>query len=122
MNPRILYVEDEPINRRLVNKMLKAMGFDYLEAENGKNGINMAQRERPDLILMDINLPDMNGLDVTRVMKETPGLNDIPVVALTADPNTYRDCLEAGCDAYLNKPVSLPLMLRTITQFLPQTA
>lgn len=115
---RILYIEDNPVNMRLIKKMLKIMDYDMVEAYDGLSGISGAERIQPDLILMDINLPDVSGFEITRQIKASPVLNHIPVVALTADPSNYRQCLEAGCDGYLNKPISRAELLRTVRQFI----
>jgi two-component system, cell cycle response regulator DivK len=120
MIARILCVEDNPQNMRLVRKILKHEGFIVLEAEDGESGLAMAENEQPDLILMDINLPDIDGLEVTRRIKAQPELAYIPIIALTANA-TYGDeerCLEAGCNGYIAKPVSKEKLLRGIWAFL----
>lgn len=117
---RILCVEDNPQNMRLVRKILKHQGHDVLEAEDGLTGVDMAVNEHPDLILMDINLPDIDGLEATGRIKSTEGLSHIPIVALTANA-MYGDeerCLAAGCDGYISKPVSKSLLVDKIAQFL----
>lgn len=116
----ILYVEDNPQNMRLVRKMLSAAGYDMLEAMDGSSGLEMAQAKRPDLILMDINLPDIDGVQVTAMIKANPTLRHIPVVALTANAmfGDRERFLDAGCDGYLAKPVSRKELLETIETFL----
>lgn len=114
---RILYIEDDHINMSLIEKMLKLMDYELIMAFDGLTGLQAAQREQPDLILMDINLPDISGIEATRRLKANPNLAHIPVVALTADTDNYRACREAGCDGYLNKPVSRTSLLKTIHQF-----
>lgn len=118
---RILYIEDEILNSRLVKKMLKPMGYEILDAETAAQGLRVAARERPDLILMDVNLPDLNGYEATEQLKQSD-LAHIPVIVLTADTTsrTYHKCLNAGCDAYLNKPVSASALIRTIHQVVGQ--
>ncbi len=121
MTARILCVEDNPQNMRLVRKILKHQGYEVLEAVDGTAGINMTEAERPDLVLMDINLPDIDGLEATRILKANGDLNHIPIVALTANA-MYGDeerCLAAGCDGYISKPVSKTKLLTVIEEFLP---
>lgn len=117
---KILYVEDNPQNMRLVRKMLHVGGYDMLEAVDGLTGLDIAAQERPDLILMDINLPDIDGMEATRRLKEDPDLNKIPIVALTANAmfGDRERFLEAGCDGYLAKPISKTELLNTLSYFL----
>jgi CheY-like chemotaxis protein len=114
---RILYVEDEIFNTRLIKKMLKPMGYQILDAETALEGLEVADEQQPDVILMDVNLPDMNGYEVTRRLKQS-SLSHIPVIILTADmsAHTRKACFEAGCDVYLNKPVSAATLHRAIQQ------
>lgn len=120
MASRILCVEDNPQNMRLVRKILKHSGYEVLEAEDGTTGFNVAEGETPDLILMDINLPDIDGLEVTKMIKARPDLQHIPIIALTANA-MYGDeerCLAAGCDGYISKPVSKALLVEKVASFL----
>jgi two-component system, cell cycle response regulator DivK len=119
---KILYVEDNPQNMRLVRKMLRVGGYDMLEAMDGTSGLEVAAREQPDLILMDINLPDIDGMEVTNRLKADPTLRHIPVIALTANAmfGDRERFLEAGCDGYLAKPVSKNELLNTVTYFLSE--
>ena len=116
---RILYVEDNPQNMRLVRKILVAAGYDVIEATNGLSGIAMAEQEKPDLILMDVNLPDINGLEATTRLKASPHAA-IPIIALTANAmhGDRENCLAAGCDGYLAKPVMKNELLNTVALFL----
>ncbi len=116
---KILYVEDNPQNMRLVRKMLSIGGHDMLEALNGKTGIETAEAEIPDLILMDINLPDIDGMEVSRYLKSNPRLAHIPIIALTANAmfGDRERFLAAGCDGYLAKPISKNELLNTISHF-----
>jgi len=113
---RILYVEDNPQNMRLVRKLLKINGYDIIEALSGEAGVEAALREIPDLILMDINLPDIDGMEVTRRIKSNPHLANIPVIALTAAAmrGDRERILTAGCDDYLQKPIDTLQMIETI--------
>ena len=117
---KILYVEDNPQNMRLVRKMLRVGGYDMIEAMDGNTGLEMAARERPDLILMDINLPDIDGTEVTARIKAEAELRDIPIIALTANAmfGDRERFLDAGCDGYIAKPVSKNELLNTIAYFL----
>ncbi len=118
---RILIVEDNAANRALLQAILKAVSHDLLVAEDGQAGVDIALREKPDLILMDIRLPVMNGYEATRCLKLNPATRHIPIVAITAnDAPAERDrALNAGCDGYINKPIdtrALPNQVRLFLQ------
>lgn len=117
MSPRILYIEDEPLNRRLVQTILARVDYRYLEAANGVEGLKIAESERPDLILVDINLPNMNGYEVLRALRNNLMTTHIPVVALTAHimNGDQRDIMAAGFDGYLAKPVN-KIVVRTLIE------
>lgn len=123
MAGKILYVEDNPQNMRLVRKILTAAGYDVLEATEGLVGVALAARECPDLILMDVNLPDINGLEATARLKASPQLAWIPVIAVTANAmhGDREHCIAAGCDGYLAKPVMKSELLSTVATFLSQS-
>ena len=118
MNKRILCVEDNPQNMRLVRKILTHQGYDVLEAENGLKGVQIALEQQPDLVLMDLNLPDIDGLEATQRIKREA--HHIPIVALTANAmfGDEERCLAAGCDGYISKPVSKSLLLETLIEML----
>ncbi|MEM9954808.1 MAG: response regulator [Chloroflexota bacterium] len=119
MTARILCVEDNPQNMRLVRKFLRRQ-YTFLEAEDGMTGLRMAEEEEPDLILMDINLPDIDGTEVTKRIKAQDHLKHIPIIALTANA-MYGDeekYLAAGCDGYIAKPVSRSTLINEIERFL----
>ncbi len=120
---RILYIEDNPQNVRLVRKILTAAGYEVLDAAHGLQGIALAARESPDLILLDLSLPDINGLDAVARLKATPRLAGIPIIALTtATADGERDrSLAAGCADCLTKPVMKNELLHTIAILLDQT-
>ena len=120
MCPKILYIEDNPQNMRLVRKFLTLNGYEMIEAVNGLSGIDKAAAEYPDLILMDINLPDIDGLEATARLKSSPGLSHIPVVALTANAmhGDRERFLSAGCDGYIPKPITKYELLSTIANLL----
>ncbi len=120
MSARILYIEDNPQNMRLVRKMLKSGGYETLEARDGITGVAVATKELPDLILMDINLPDIDGLEATARIKSIPQLAQTPVIALTANAmhGDRERFLQAGCDGYIAKPLSLKTLLSTVDSIL----
>src|SRR5574341_1466506 len=122
MCAKILYVEDNPQNMRLVRKFLSMAGYEMLEAADGLTALDMAGSQCPDLILMDINLPDIDGVEVTARLKATPELAHIPVVALTANAmhGDRERFLAAGCDGYIPKPITRNELLNTIAHLLPQ--
>jgi two-component system cell cycle response regulator DivK len=117
---RILLVEDNEMNRDMLSRRLSRRGFDVLIAENGKAGVELAASEKPDLILMDMSLPVMDGWEATRQIKANPLTSGIPVIALTAHAMASdRDmALDAGCDDYDSKPVDLSQLVRKIEQLL----
>jgi two-component system cell cycle response regulator DivK len=120
MTYRILYVEDNFQNKRLVRKILMARGFDVLEAEDGLTGVEIATKELPDLILMDISLPGIDGVEATRRIKAYDDTAHIPVIALTA--NAMRGDRErfiaAGCNDYLPKPISTNDLVDMVNRYL----
>lgn len=119
-NKKILIVEDNAMNRALLMAILKPEGYELLTAENGQIGVEMAARELPDLILMDVMLPVMNGYDATRKIKANPATRHIPIVAVTANAvPTERDrALDAGCDGYITKPVDTRALPNQVKLFL----
>ena len=118
---RILYIEDNQQNMDLVCRILRHVGgYEVYGAENGLTGVAEAEAKRPDLILMDINLPDISGLEATNRIKAKPELSAIPIVAFTADTNDAdrRLYLEAGCDGYLPKPASAQKLLAMVQEYI----
>lgn len=124
MPTKVLYIEDNPQNMRLVRKILMAAGYEVLEANQGLTGVALAAEKMPDLILMDVNLPDISGLEATKRLKASSQLSWIPIVALTANAmhGDRENCLAAGCDGYLAKPVMKNELLNTVALFLKQTS
>ena len=110
---KILLVEDNEMNRDMLSRRLERRGYEVLIAVDGNEGVSMATSEKPDLVLMDMSLPVMDGWEATRTLKAAVGTRDIPVIALTAHAmSTDRDkALEAGCDDYDTKPIELPRLL-----------
>jgi len=119
---KILYVEDNPQNMRLVRKILKHAGYEVLEAEDGLSGIEMAKSQQPDLILMDVNLPDIDGLEATQRIRQLPEFAKTPIIALTANAmvGDREKALQAGCDGYLPKPISKTELLKTVGEYLTE--
>jgi len=122
MTKRILVVEDQEDNRRILRDLLTSADYEMTEAENGEEALASVVELRPDLILMDIQLPIMDGYEATRRIKADPSLKDIPIIvvtsyALSGDETKARD---AGCDAYVTKPYSPRQLLAKIREFLPQ--
>ena len=117
---KILLVEDQEMNRDMLSRRLKKRGYEVVIAVDGVEGLEQARSESPDLILMDMSLPVMDGWEATRQLKADEATRSIPVVALTAHAmSTDREkALEAGCDAYETKPVELPKLLETIEKLL----
>jgi two-component system, cell cycle response regulator DivK len=121
MNKRILVIEDQEDNRRILRDLLTSVGYELIEAVTGEEGVTLAERHRPDLILMDILLPGLNGYDATRLIKAQPALRQIPIIAVTSYALSGDDtkALEAGCEAYVTKPYSPRQLLAKIREFLP---
>ncbi len=117
---KILLVEDQEMNRDMLSRRLKKRGYEVSMAVDGAEGVEMARSESPDLILMDMSLPVMDGWEATRTLKGDEATRAIPVVALTAHAmSTDRDkAMDAGCDAYETKPVDLPRLLATMKKLL----
>jgi CheY-like chemotaxis protein len=117
---RILLVEDNEMNRDMLSRRLARRGFEMLIAENGQSGLDLTVSERPDLILMDMSLPVMDGWEATRRLKADPNTSTIPIIALTAHAmaSDREQALEAGCDDYDSKPVDLTRLVRKIEQLL----
>jgi two-component system cell cycle response regulator DivK len=109
MGKKVLYVEDDPINKYLVKKVLTAKGYEFFEASNGNDGIEKAVQVKPDLILMDMQMPGLDGYEATKIIKTKPGLENTPIVALTAHalPGDKEKCLGVGCIGYISKPIDI---------------
>lgn len=121
MSHRILIVEDQEDNRAILRDLLTAHGLTFIEAVNGEEGVRLAQREQPDLILMDIQLPAMDGYEATRRIKADPTSCAIPIIAVTSYALSGDDAKAktAGCDAYVTKPFSPRQLMATVRTFLP---
>lgn len=121
MTYHILCVEDNENNANIIRKILLNSGYEVSIASEGNEAIKMAKDSKPDLILMDLHLPGMNGLDTTLYIKGCKSLVHIPIIALTADIYSESLFLEAGCDAYISKPIRRKNLLRIIEQVLSKT-
>jgi two-component system, cell cycle response regulator DivK len=117
---RILLVEDNEMNRDMLSRRLAKSGYTVLLATDGLQGVELTRREQPDLVLMDMSLPLLDGWQATRRLKDDAATQSIPVVALTAHAmaGDREKALKAGCDGFATKPVDLPALLRTIEQLL----
>jgi len=120
---KILVAEDDPNSMYLATVLLRTKDYLVLEATTGKQTVAVAFAEKPDLILMDIGLPDINGLEAIRILKQDPETKDIPIVAVTAYAMT-GDCerfLDAGCDGYVSKPLDVKNFLAEVASFLKES-
>lgn len=118
--PKILYIEDDPNNRALVRRILMAYDFEVEESDNALDGIELARQLLPDLILMDISMPGMDGLTATGKIRESADIADIKVIALTANAmeGDKELTLEAGCNGYISKPINVDTFIDEISEFL----
>lgn len=120
MRKKVMIVEDNELNMKLFHDLLESKGYSTIQTRNGLEALDLARRHSPDLILMDIQLPEVSGLEVTKWIKEDEDLKSIPIIAVTAfamkgDEDRIR---EGGCDGYISKPISVGLFLETIADFI----
>ena len=120
MTKRVMIVEDNELNMKLFNDLLEAQSYETIQTSNGLEALELARAHRPDLILMDIQLPEVSGLEVTKWLKEDDELARIPVIAVTAfamkgDEERIR---QGGCEAYISKPISVMRFLETVKSYL----
>lgn len=120
MAQKVMIVEDNELNMKLFHDLLESRGYDIIETRDGMEALKIARTEKPDLILMDIQLPEVSGLEVTKWIKEDDDLKSIPIIAVTAfamkgDEEKIR---EGGCEAYIAKPISVSTFLETVARFL----
>lgn len=120
MAKKILIVEDEPRNLKLFRDLLQRIGYETIEATDGEQGVELARARNPDLILMDIMMPKMDGIEATRILKADTATKNIPIIALTsyAMKGDRERTLEAGCDGYIAKPVDIQELLKAVEHFL----
>jgi|SRR5687767_7328328 len=123
MSKNILYVEDNPDNMRLVQRALESRGYRLLQAKTGLDGVRIAESEQVDLILLDINLPDIDGYEVARRLRASKKreLNSTPIIAVTANAlkGDAERALEAGCDVYMSKPINIRELWARVEAFVP---
>ena len=122
MSKTILIVEDNDLNMKLFNDLLEAHGYTTLQTKDGRQVMNITRKQRPNLILMDIQLPEISGLEITKMLKADDDLKSIPVIAVTAfamkgDEEKIRD---GGCDGYIAKRISVASFLQTISKYLDE--
>jgi two-component system, cell cycle response regulator DivK len=120
MTKTVMIVEDNDLNMKLFNDLLESQGYRTIKTSDGMKALELARLHKPDLILMDIQLPEVSGIEVTKWIKEDETLRSIPVIAVTAfamkgDEERIR---EGGCDAYLSKPISVPKFIETVRTYL----
>jgi two-component system, cell cycle response regulator DivK len=115
----ILYVEDNFENKLFVRRVIESMGHEMIEAETGLDSLIIAAERMPDLVLMDVNIPGMDGLETTAKFKQNPRLAHIPIIALTANAmkGDKERCLAAGCDGYMQKPVGVSDLRREVQRY-----
>jgi len=123
MSNNILYIEDNPDNMRLVQRALESRGYHLLQAKNGMLGVQMAESESVDLILLDINLPDIDGYEVARRLRASHKreLSSVPIIAVTANAlkGDAQKALDAGCDVYMSKPINIRELWARVEAFVP---
>jgi two-component system cell cycle response regulator DivK len=124
MSKKVLIVEDNELNMKLFHDLLDSQGYETLQTREGLQAMSLARQHRPDLILMDIQLPEISGLEVTKWLKDDEDLAHIPIVAVTAfamkgDEERIR---QGGCEAYISKPISVMTFLETVRKHLGQAA
>ena len=119
-NKMVLVIEDNPLNMKLIRTLLQLGDFDMLEAPDAENGIELAKKIKPDLILMDIQLPGMDGLNATQIIRNDPSLKEIPIVAITsyAMHGDEQKAKSAGCSGYIAKPIDTRSFLDTINEYM----
>ena len=118
---KVLVVEDHPDMREILTAQLSMLGFTVISAENGKEGVEKAIKEKPQLILMDIMMPGMDGREATRIIRSNQRSKDIPILATTAitKESQLRECIAAGCDGYIVKPFTIDKLLEKIQGYFP---
>jgi CheY-like chemotaxis protein len=123
MPHKILYIEDNPDNRQLVKRALEARGYVFMGAENGLLGLEMVQSEKPDVVLLDINLPDIDGYEVARRLRaiDDPYVMSVPVIAITANAlkGDAEKALASGCNVYMSKPINIRELWARVETFIP---
>jgi two-component system, cell cycle response regulator DivK len=123
MSFRVLYIEDNEQNLYLITFILQAKSYEVLQARSGEDGIHLAEQSRPDLILLDIQLPEMDGYEVAKRLRSNPGLAKTPIVALTsyAMAGDREKALSSGCDGYIEKPINPETFITQMEAHLPSS-
>jgi two-component system, cell cycle response regulator DivK len=118
--PTVLLVEDTEDNRQMMKGLLELSGYHVVEALNGRQAIDIAKKLKPQIILMDLSLPYLDGLAATRQIRSLPGLSDVPIVAVSAHDSAdfHNEALKAGCDCYVTKPVDFPELEQVVQRLL----
>jgi CheY-like chemotaxis protein len=118
--PKILLVEDTEDNRQMMKKLLEMSGYQVVEATNGREAVEFAARFKPQIILMDLSLPFIDGLAATRQIRSLPGLSDVPIIAVSAHDSAdfHSHALDAGCNAYITKPIDFPELEEAVNSLL----
>ena len=118
-HPKVLVIDDNKINRAVVSSYLEQLGFDIDEANNGKQGLEKAESFKPDLILMDLVMPVMDGFETTKALRNNPQFKDLPIIAVSANAmfDAQLSSYRVGCNAFLSKPINLKLLIKSIAQF-----
>ncbi len=121
---KVLIVEDHPDMRELLSWQIELMGFVPIAAKHGKEGVEKAISEKPNLVLMDIMMPGMDGRETARALRANPETRDIPILAATAlfRDSDLKSCLEAGCNAYIVKPFTFQELQKKLREFIPQSS
>lgn len=116
---KILYIEDSPVSTFMLRRMMRTMDYELIEAGDGSTGILSAMVDMPDIILLDLNLPDMTGYEAITRIREHTTLRHIPIIVLTSETSeaARHKCVQLGCEGYLQKPVSKSMLLRILSQF-----
>ncbi len=116
----VMIVEDNALNMKLFNDLLESQGYATIQTQNGMDALGLARAHLPDLILMDIQLPEVSGLEITKWLKEDDNLRHIPVIAVTAFAmkGDEERILDGGCEGYISKPISVPHFLETIASYI----
>lgn len=123
MTKKVLIVEDNELNMKLFHDLLEAHGIDTVQTNDGKKALPMAQEHKPDLIIMDIQLPEISGLDVTKLLKADDELKNIPVIAVTAFAmkGDEQKILDGGCEDYISKPISVSRFIEVVKKYLEKS-
>ncbi len=123
MSKAILIVDDEPTNVKLLHVVLQKNGYTTLEATDGKQGVEMVRSQKPDVIIMDKNMPVMDGIEATQILKKDESTKHIPIIFVTSSAmkGDREEILQTGCDEYMSKPIDIYKVLEIVAQYVPMT-